>query len=460
MDPSPASSSPQLYTRAFVIAVLSQSLFVMGNTLMIHHTRWVKSLGGTESDVGYVMGFGAIVGLIVRPWMAQWINRIGARNMWGIGYLVFAVGSVSNLLVHDLNLSVYVVRTVFVFGGAIVFASSLTYVTQISPRERRTEAIGIVGAGGFIGMLVGPFLGDILIQGQTLPATAGIGVTTGALASGLAATTGIGGSMGALTSGLTVTTGMVSQDFSGLFLLAACFMVLPGFLLLLLPATRLSEKPSTVKFRDFLRIIQNHWPGMILLVDIAFGLCMTVPFGFLATFIDVEQLVIPGVSVIGLYFWSYAGWGLTVRVGLRKLPDQVGRRKILLVGMLFMTAGMFSYLLVDSSHVWLIMVPAFICGTGHALMFHTMTALTLERFPYEVRGTGSTFSLMALESGMICGAPILGVIAHHKIPGDHNYYRMFVVLGIFVAGVMLLYFWSSISVWKERARVRRENLAA
>ena len=91
MDPSPASSSPQLYTRAFVIAVLSQSLFVMGNTLMIHHTRWVKSLGGTESDVGYVMGFGAIVGLIVRPWMAQWINRIGARNMWGIGYLVFAV---------------------------------------------------------------------------------------------------------------------------------------------------------------------------------------------------------------------------------------------------------------------------------------------------------------------------------------------------------------------------------
>lgn len=240
-------------------------------------------------------------------------------------------------------------------------------------------------------------------------------------------------------------------------------MVLPGCLLLLLPPTRLSERPANVKLRDFFRLIGDHWPGMILLVNVSFGLCMTVPFGFLATFIDVEELVIPNisviglyfnVSVIGLYFWSYAGWGLTVRVGLRKLPDRVGRRRVLLMGMLFMTVGMFSYLLVDREHVWFIMVPALICGTGHALMFHTMTALTLERFPYEVRGTGSTFSLMALETGMICGAPLLGRIA------NGSYQQMFVVLGIFVGSVMLLYFWSSIPVWKERARVRQENLAA
>lgn len=411
MDPSPASSSQQLYTRTFVLAVLSQSVFVMGNTLMTHHTRWVKALGGTEHDVGYVMGFGALVGLIVRPWMAQWINRIGARTMWGIGYLVFAVGALSNLLLHELAFPVYVVRSIFGFGGAIVFASSLTYVTQISPRERRTEAIGIVGAGGFIGMLVGPVLGDVLIQ----------------------------------------SSNPVSEDFNMLFLLAGCFMILPGLLLLLLPPTRLSESRGNVKLRDFISIIRQHWPGMILLVDIAFGLCMTVPFGFLATFIDVEKLVAPGISVIGIYFWSYAGWGLTVRVGLRKWPDEVGRRKVLLVGMFFMTAGMFSYLLVDRDHVWLIMVPALICGTGHALMFHTMTALTLERFPYEVRGTGSTFSLMALETGMICGAPILGIIAHR------SYHQMFVVLGIFVGSVALLYFYSSIPIWKERARLRGEQ---
>lgn len=414
MDPSPASSSQRLYTPTFLLVLLSQSVFVMGNTLMTHHTRWVKALGGTEHDVGYVMGFGAFVGLIVRPWMAQWINRIGARTMWGIGYLIFAVGALSNLLLHELTLPVYVVRSIFGFGSAVVFASSLTYVTQISPQARRTEAIGIVGAGGFIGMLVGPALGDMLI-GSPNPA---------------------------------------EGDFFGLFVAAGLFMVLPGCLLTLLPPTRLSETPAAVSLKDFLKTIERHWPGMILLVDFAFGLCMTVPFGFLATFIDVEQLMIPGISVIGLYFWSYAGWGLTVRVGLRKWPDQVGRRKILLVGMLFMTVGMFSYLLIDRDHVWMIIVPALICGTGHALMFHTMTALTLERFPYEVRGTGSTFSLMTLETGMICGAPILGIIA------EHSYHQMFVVLGIFVGSVAVLYFCSSVPIWKERARLRHEELGS
>ena len=412
MDSPSDSSSQQLYTPAFILVLVSQSIFVMGNTLMTHHSRWVKALSGTEHDVGYVMGFGALVGLIVRPWMAQWINRIGARTMWGIGYLVFAAGSLSNLLVHELTFPVYAIRSVFGFGSAVVFASSLTYVTQISPKARRTEAIGIVGAGGFIGMLVGPALGEMLI-GSSNPTEA---------------------------------------DFFGLFVAAGLFMVLPACLLTLLPPTRLSETPAAVSLKDFLKTIERHWPGMILLVDLAFGLCMTVPFGFLATFIDVEQLVIPGIPVIGLYFWCYAGWGLTVRVGLRKWPDQIGRRKILLVGMCFMTSGMFSYLLVDTDHVWMIIVPALICGTGHALMFHTMTALTLERFPYEVRGTGSTFSLMTLETGMICGAPILGIFAHH------SYHQMFVVLGIFVGSVTVLYFWSSIPIWKERARMRQEQL--
>ncbi|MCP4814614.1 MAG: MFS transporter, partial [Planctomycetaceae bacterium] len=163
MDSLPASSSKRLYGRTFVIAVVSQSIFVMGNTLMTHHARWVKALGGSETDVGQVLGFGAVIGMLVRPWMAQWINRIGARNMWGIGYLVFGVGALCNILLDELNWTVYAIRSIFVFGSSIVFASSLTYVTQISPRERRTEAIGIVGAGGFIGMLVGPALGDMLI---------------------------------------------------------------------------------------------------------------------------------------------------------------------------------------------------------------------------------------------------------------------------------------------------------
>ena len=58
----------------------------------------------------------------------------------------------------------------------------------------------------------------------------------------------------------------------------------------------------------------------------------------------------------------------------------------------------------------MIVVPGLLTGLGHSLMFHTMTSLTLDPFPYAVRGTGSALALMMLDAGTFFGAPILGWI--------------------------------------------------
>jgi len=106
-------------------------------------------------------GAGAVVGLLLRPWIGQWINRFGPRATWLVGQAGFAFGSIGNLALDDLSPMIYVLRSCLVLGAAIVFASSVTYITQIAPPARRTEAIGLIGAGGFLGMLLGPVLGDI-----------------------------------------------------------------------------------------------------------------------------------------------------------------------------------------------------------------------------------------------------------------------------------------------------------
>ncbi len=130
---------------------------------MAHYARWIEFLGGDLRQVGMVMGFGAGVGLVLRPWMAQWINRIGARIMWALGLAVFGTGSLANLAIDDVGPLIFVVRSSLILGAAIVFASGLTYITQSTPTDRRTEAIGIFGIGGFIGMLIGPFIGDLFL---------------------------------------------------------------------------------------------------------------------------------------------------------------------------------------------------------------------------------------------------------------------------------------------------------
>lgn len=406
---SPAHLPHRLYDRSFAIAALSQTCFVAANTLMAHYARWIDFLGGGVREVGWIMGAGSIAGLLLRPWMGQWINRLGARNTWALGLVVFAAGALGNLLLHDLGWLIYVLRSLLVLGAAMVFASSLTYVTLTCPPERRTEAIGILGAGGFVGMLVGPYTGDLLLGAAD----------------------------------------RTRGDFSLLFLTALAAVALTAVLLCFLRAPSIKSHAAPTRLIDFLRTAWEYWPGTILLVVLAFGLSITIPFVFLTKYVDEANLRIPGRSVVGLYFLGYAGWGFVVRVGLRRVPDLIGRRKVLLVGLVSMGVGMFCFLLVDAAHPWWLMLPAMVCGTGHALVFHTMTALSLESFPSKVRGSGSALTLMMLDLGLIAGPPILGQIADSV-----GYDGLFVTVGVCCLVVAGIYAASSVPVWRARRLAR------
>jgi predicted MFS family arabinose efflux permease len=97
----------------------------------------------------------------------------------------------------------------------------------------------------------------------------------------------------------------------------------------------------------------------------------------------------------------------------------------MIVGTIFMSLGMFSYLFVGGAQPWAIVIPALLTGAGHGLMFHTMTSLTVAKFPHEVQGTGSVWALMMLDLGTIAGAPALGVIGQH-----YGFHAMFAAVGV------------------------------
>ncbi|MDA7873576.1 MFS transporter [Rhodopirellula sp.] len=387
-------SSDRLYDRNFWLAFVSQTFFVSANTLMAHYSRWIEFLGGTLSQVGIIMGVGALLGLVLRPWMAQWINRLGARVMWACGLVFFSLSALTNLFLESIDLEIFLVRSGLVMGSAIVFASGLTYISQTSPESRKTEAIGIFGIGGFLGMLTGPFVGDLFLANR------------------------------------------LRDNFEMLFLVAAIANALPLVLLYFLRPTVNEGSKSSLRLSDFVQITRRHWPGSILLVDFAFGVCMTAPFIFVASFIDRESLDMPGVSVIGLFFLFYAGVAIIVRLLSRRLPDRIGSAKVLLWGVLLMSIGMFCFSIVHEGNPWLISIPAILTGAGHSLMFHTMTSLTLQPFPIAVRGTGSAIALMMLDLGTFIGAPVLGFVGE-----SYGFSFLFATIGGFNLLSGLTYGW-------------------
>jgi MFS family permease len=378
LQPAPESlvarneRTDRLYTGEFLVIWIGNVCFVLANAMIAQYGRWIEFLGGDVRQIGKIMGVGAVLSLLLRPWMGQWINRFGPRRVWAAGLAIYGVGVVGNFSISDVSILIYVLRGFLAVGAAFVFASSLAYISQSAPPHRRTEAIGILGAAGFMGMLIGPILADVILAGEQ----------------------------------------RTEMQFFRLFTIALAVLFAPLMSLLVIPALkRDTDKPATgVRLSDFVRMATKYWPGAVIWVVLAFGLCMTVPFVFLPSYIDE---IAPNTTfyAVGLYFAGYAGWGLLLRVSTSHLHDKMGRGKVLLLGTAFMGAQMFTFLAVSPQNLWTLLIPALLGGTGHALMFHTMMSLTLESFPEELRGTGSALSLMTLDAGMLCGAPAIGWIA-------------------------------------------------
>ena len=404
--PEPRSLEPsrRLYDASFLLAIASQMCFVVANTLMAHYSRWIEFLGGGLEQVGAITGYAAIFGLLLRPWMAQWINRLGAKRMWACGYLVFSGGAIANIWLTELDPAIYAIRAAILLGAAMVFASGLTYVSQIAPPGRRTEAIGILGIGGFVGMLVGPSLGDLFL---------------GPVANG---------------PSIASSIGRQRSDFVWLFSIAAVANLLPLSLIRFIRSPETAVHPAPIRIRDFVTTVIKFWPGSILLIDFVFGICMTAPFVFVASFIDQVDLRIGEVSVIGVFFWFYAGTAILLRIGLRRLPERLGARKVLVAGIVLMGLGMFAFAMVSAERAWLIAFPAILAGAGHSLAFHTMTSLTIEPFPSEYRGTASALALMMLDLGTLVGGPILG-----RIGETSGFGALFATIGACCLGSAAVY---------------------
>ncbi|MEM7231628.1 MAG: MFS transporter, partial [Planctomycetota bacterium] len=256
-----------------------------------------------------------------------------------------------------------------------------------------TEAIGTLGVGGFLGMLTGPYLGDLLLSGER-----------------------------------------TQEVFERLFLAATVTLVVPATLVSLLPAVKTGSEVRTVRARDFIGSVRTHWPGVVLLANLCFGVCLSIPFGFLSSFVDKVSGTASERSYIGLFFLGYAGLGATLRLGLRRVPDRVGPERVLLAGLLLFAVGTLSFLLVRPGEGWLVILPGLLCGAGHGLTFHTMASLTLRTFPAKVGGTGSALTLMSVDLGTIAGSPILGSIAEER-----GYHWMFICLSVTCVVVAVTY---------------------
>lgn len=362
----------RLYTKQFFQAFAAVVLFMTGNALQFHFGQYVAYLGYGMDTLGLVLSIAMIGTLLLRLQIGSWIDRCGCRPTWVIASLLVAVNACLLQWVQALWL-VVLLRALMAMATATVMTTVAVFAAQLAPPKRRAESIGTMGLAGFMGMILGPTLGDWIFSSAVE----------------------------------SIWTYRLFFGTSAVCSLASCVVML---LLKLPPKLRKESTGRTLSVDavDTLeagpsqfKVIVRHWPGIILLVGALFAMVFCVQSLFLERLAEER-----GFKDIKLFFLVYCPTAMAFRILFRRMPERIGRSRILLVGLLLQACGLLSLIGVVTQ--WHLVLPSLLMGAGHSLIFPSMVDLAAERFPLEHRGAGTSLILGAGDLGMLIGFAALG----------------------------------------------------
>ena len=373
----------------FILSYIANLTLVTANTatfIFADWTAWLSENGNSfgtyqEELPGRIIQYGIAAALCCRLFLGQAIDRFGVRRVWIVMNLLALSGMWTFASLTELSGSVIVGRILFVTGVGGMFTCGTFHIQSCVVEHRRTEFIALLGSSGFVGMVLGPHLAELIIR---------------------------------------LTNENRDEYFPLIFSVATGLMV--AVLGCVVLVTRGITRPQRAPRPTLLRLMRAYWPGLIMGVAMAMGLTFVVPSVFLARFNQHEQL--GGIST---YWTAYAIMAFLFRIFTAALSQRVGRFRLVAFGLLAQGAGL--WLLLPVTEWWHLIFPAILCGFGHALLFPSIVSLGTQPFPAQYRGSGTNLTLGCFDLGAGLSAPLLGRIIDLQQFDGAGYRPMFFVAG-------------------------------
>ena len=156
----------RLFTREF--ATLSAAVlvfFVAGGILLPVTPLYTQEvLLGDRIAVGIVIGAFAVASLLMRPFAGRLTDRRGRRVALLLGAAISIVATVGHLFATNIEILI-LMRLVLGAGEALFFVAGIAAATDLAPAHRRGEAISLVSLSLYLGIAIGPILGEVVLDG-------------------------------------------------------------------------------------------------------------------------------------------------------------------------------------------------------------------------------------------------------------------------------------------------------
>ena len=349
-----------LYTHSFLLMSFANFFTVSSFGTFFLFPLFIKDHGGSESDIGIVMGAFALSSVLCRPWISALIDRIGRIRSYTIGCLIFSILPLTYLLfqgdLSDFYLSLLIVRVMHGVGLAFCFTSSFTYIADIVPEERLNEGIGMFGVTGLSALAIGPFTAELIIRGF---------------------------------------------GFSAFFLAASGLGVLG--LLLHLPLKESFSQASQQPSPSFFSVLMRRRTLTVAFLALLFGFGLSAAGSFVSPFAKEKA-----VAFISLYFICYSLAAVITRLLGGRLADRVGEERIIPYALVLTGAGLFMLIFLGGYMV--LGLAGLMSGCGHGFLFPCLNTLAIRNEPIEIRGKINGVFTGGIDAGAFVGSVILGYI--------------------------------------------------
>jgi len=356
----PSKEITKLYSPSFIAFGFANFFTVSSFGIFFLFPLFIKDRGGSESDIGIIMGVFTLASVLCRPWISEMIDRIGRKRSYTIGSLIMTALPLTYVLFRG-GLSMFytpliLVRVVHGVGLALCFTAAFTYIADIIPEARLNEGIGMFGATGLTGLAIGPLIGEIIIGRFGFP----------------------------------------------IFFITATAMASLGLMihLPLKESFRHGDHSASSSFFSIL-IKRNIFP--VAMLALVFGIGLAATGNFISPFAKEREL-----PLISLYYICYSSAAILTRIGGGRLADKVGEDRIIPYALLLAGGGLMVLVFLSGSTV--LAISGAMSGCGHGFLFPCLNSLVIRNQPIDIRGKITGVFTGGIDSGAFAGSIALGYI--------------------------------------------------
>jgi MFS family permease len=347
----------RLFTRPFIsLSAAVLAFFISGAVFLPVVPRFtIGPLEGDDFAVGLVLGAFAVSSLLMRPFAGRFADRRGRRVVLIAGALITVAASFGHLFAGSIPLLI-VMRLLLGVGEALFFVAALAAATDLAPDHRRGEAISLISLSLYLGLAIGPVIGEAALE------LWGFGAAW--LASGA---------------------------------IAAAAVALSWFA----PETLPPDARSTPSSGQQLLHRRGLEPGLLLLCGV-WG--MGPFFAFLPLLADERDL-----GGAGTFFAVFAIVVVVLRILGAKLPDRIGAAKLSGTALVVSAAGL---AIAGLMPTYLgLLVATFIFGIGVAFTFPAIMAMAVIGVEADERGAVVGTAGLFVDAAFGLSPAILGLLA-------------------------------------------------